>query len=306
MIKTPVNAWVVGPDTGNRRPDGLPDRIQGDTVKIPIRTRRSLSVWALVLANLIPVAGVLFLGWSAANVVLLYWAENLIVGFYGLLRIAAMPVESPVEHLGKVFMIPFFTLHFGGFCAVHGLFLMILLGAGGEAEPIFPNTSWPGPLVFMQLLVSVVVHLWKTRPPEMTIPLIALFASHGISFFENYVFGDERRSAGGKDQMARPYRRIVITHITILAGAVPVMAFGAPVALLAVLVAMKLAFDLYHHIKSHRRNSAGTDAGGERDGARRGPGRPMIRDLIRILNSRSAERREPDAPEAGRQKVKQD
>ena len=64
--------------------------------------------------------------------------------------------------------------------------------------------------------------------------------------------GGEYRAARGKDQMARPYKRIVITHITILAGAVPVLAFGAPVALLLVLVALKLALDLYHHIKSHR------------------------------------------------------
>jgi hypothetical protein len=265
-----------------------------------------LSVWALIVTNLIPLAGVLFLGWDAANVVLLYWAENLIIGFYGLLRIAAMPVESPVEHLAKVFMIPFFTLHFGAFCAVHGLFLMLLLGAGTEAERVFPNLSWPGPLVFMQLLVSIVVHLWRTRPAEMTLPLIALFASHGISFFENYVFGGEYRAARGKDQMARPYKRIVITHVTILAGAVPVVVFGAPVALLLVLIVVKLAFDLYHHIKSHRRKSAKMEAGAEQGGSGREPCRPTISELIRILNSRSGPRRESEATQDDRQKVKQD
>lgn len=226
------------------------------------QNRGRLSVCALILANLIPMAGVLLMGWSAANVVLLYWAENLIVGFYALLRIAALPVENPVDHLAKVFMIPFFALHFGGFCAVHGLFLMFLLGAGGQAEPVFPSISWPGPLAFMQLLISVVVHLWRTRPAEMPLPLIALFASHGISFFENFIFAGERRTARGKDQMARPYRRIVITHITILAGAVPVMVFGAPVALLAVLIAVKLASDVYHHARSHRRERPRESAGG--------------------------------------------
>jgi len=307
MIETPVNARGVEPDIGIRRPAGPPlTAYWGATLEILRRNTGTLSIWALILANLIPIGGVLFLGWSAANVVLLYWAENLIVGFYGLLRIAAMPVESPIEHLGKVIMIPFFTLHFGGFCAMHGLFLMLLLGAGGESEPIFPHTSWPGPFVLIQLLVSVVAHLWRTRPAEMTLPLIALFASHGVSFFENYVVGDERRSARGKEQMARPYKRIVITHVAILAGALPVMAFGAPVALLAVLVAMKLAFDLHHHIKSHRRKSAKMEDGGEQGGSRREPGRPTISELIRILNSRSVSRREPDTTHDDRQKVKQD
>jgi len=268
--------------------------------------RGALSVWALIVTNLIPIGGVLFLGWDAANVVLLYWAENLIIGFYGLLRIAAMSVESPIEHLGKVFMIPFFTLHFGGFCAVHGLFLMLLLGAGGEPEPVFQSLSWPGPLVFMQLLISVVAHLWRTRPPEMTLPLIALFASHGISFFENYVMGGEYRAARGKDQMARPYKRIVITHITILAGAVPVLAFGAPVALLLVLVALKLAFDLYHHIKSHRPVKGGVKANIRGGGPGGEPDRYGMAELIRLLNSRSLARSESGATEAGREKVKQD
>ena len=124
-----------------------------------------LSVWALIVTNLIPIGGVIFLGWNAATVVLLYLAENLVIGFYGLLRIATMPMERPSDHLAKAFLIPFFTLHFGGFCAVHGLFLMLLMGAGTGAESVFPALSWPGPLVFLQLLVAVVVHLWRTRPP---------------------------------------------------------------------------------------------------------------------------------------------
>jgi hypothetical protein len=39
------------------------------------------SVWALIAANLVPLGGVLFAGWSAFEVVFLYWLENLIIGF---------------------------------------------------------------------------------------------------------------------------------------------------------------------------------------------------------------------------------
>lgn len=300
-----INATRMPPDIKTRR---AARALHGHTegrLNIIARHKGRLSVLALVLANLIPIGGVLFLGWSAANIVLLYWAENLIVGFYAILRIAAMPVESPLEHLGKVFMIPFFILHFGGFCAAHGLFLMFLLGAGGEAEPVFPHINWPGPLVFMQLLVSIVVHLWRTRPPEMTLPLIVLFASHGISFVENYLCRGEYRAAGSKDQMARPYKRVVITHIAILAGAVPVMALGAPAALLIVLMTVKLAFDLFHHLKSHRAARSASGIGTKRGGVGKEPGRFGIGEIIRILNSRGESLREPRVRDADREKVKQ-
>ena len=36
----------------------------------------SFSIQALVLANIMPLIGVLFFGWDAAVIVLLYWTEN--------------------------------------------------------------------------------------------------------------------------------------------------------------------------------------------------------------------------------------
>ena len=41
---------------------------------------------ALVLANLIPLAGVLFLGWSVWQILIIYWLENGIVGFFNVLK----------------------------------------------------------------------------------------------------------------------------------------------------------------------------------------------------------------------------
>ena len=41
-----------------------------------------LAVVSLVLANLVPLAGVFAFHWDAAMIILLYWVENLVVGFY--------------------------------------------------------------------------------------------------------------------------------------------------------------------------------------------------------------------------------
>ncbi|MBW2485930.1 MAG: hypothetical protein JRE72_00795, partial [Deltaproteobacteria bacterium] len=74
--------------------------------------KASLSITALTIANLIPLIGVVFLGWDAAAIVLLYWIENLIVGFFNILRMLLVKVESRSKQFQKLFMIPFFCVHF--------------------------------------------------------------------------------------------------------------------------------------------------------------------------------------------------
>ena len=52
----------------------------------------SLSTQALTVANLLPLIGVVFLGWDAAAIVLLYWIENLIIGLFNVLRMILVKV----------------------------------------------------------------------------------------------------------------------------------------------------------------------------------------------------------------------
>ena len=40
------------------------------------------SLATLVAANLLPLAGVVFFGWDAGVILVLYWAENLVVGSF--------------------------------------------------------------------------------------------------------------------------------------------------------------------------------------------------------------------------------
>jgi hypothetical protein len=51
------------------------------------RTATSRSAILLLLANLIPLVGVLFFGWSLLTILVLYWVENGIVGFWNVPKI---------------------------------------------------------------------------------------------------------------------------------------------------------------------------------------------------------------------------
>lgn len=225
--------------------------------------RPTLSLVALVAANLVPLAGVLFFGWDAAMILLLYWSENLVIGAINVIKMILVRPESRGGWAGKLFMIPFFCIHFGGFCAAHGLFLLMLLGLGGEQamNPTSAGTAWPGPLIFVQLLVGVVTHAWNVRPEGSTWPLIALAIGHGISFFQNYLGKREYETLTLGKLMGAPYGRIAVLQVAILAGAAPILAMHSPVPMLGALVVLKIVMDVGLHARSHRdgREPSGTD-----------------------------------------------
>ncbi len=236
------------------RPDGPPagglQRLLSGRLRAP---GLDLSVAALILANLAPLAGALFLGWDARVVVVLYWMENLVVGFYAILKMALARVPKPSEHLKKLLLIPFFCVHFGIFCTVHGMFLVVLLRVGGEPGPPFPH-GFP--------LFWVLSQLWESLPSGMLWCVAGLVVSHGISFVQNYLLGREYATLTPDRAMVQPYGRIVLMHVTILAGAAPVILLGSPVPLLSILVLLKTAVDVLLHAYSHRLAGAGAVTAG--------------------------------------------
>ncbi len=212
-----------------------------------IRDWLSLSGIVLALTNLIPLGGVLLLFWDVFPVVFLYWFENVIVGFYNVLRmIWARPDDlgrwlgKVGRWLGKVFMVPFFIVHYGMFTAIHGLFVFVLFGGGFSANEA----------INIELVLRVI------QEYGIEFAALALVLSHGFSFVWNYIQGGEYRRVKLEALMHRPYTRIVVLHLTVLFGGFLVMAAGSPVAGLLLLVALKTGVDLRAHAKEHQKLKA--------------------------------------------------
>ncbi len=193
--------------------------------------------WILVAANLLPIFGVLFLGWDIHAALVLFWSENLVTGLFAVLRIALAKGELPM----KIFLIPFFLFHFGMFTAVHGIFVAFLV-AGPEQGLTDPFAT----------LSSLLLTVWPG--------VAALLASHGVSFWMNYVRGGERFTTSPDKEMLRPYNRVVILHVTIIAAAFLLAALGSlnakPSGFAAqvpalVLVIMKILVDAASHHRIH-------------------------------------------------------
>lgn len=206
--------------------------------------RRSISLLLLVLVNILPLLGVLLLDWGVVALMVLYWSENLVLGFYTLLK---MLVTSGWRGLG---LGVFFSIHYGGFCAGHGMFILVML-VNDDFDPM-PGDPWPLFLVFPQLLVNVVREVLSFAPPAWLLAFAALFLSHGVSFVMNFLLAGEKDQLQAKQLMTAPYGRIVVLHVAIIIGGMGVMALGQPVAMLLVLVLLKLAVDVKLHLREHR------------------------------------------------------
>ena len=83
--------------------------------------------------------------------------------------------------------------------------------------------------------------------------MLGLFASHGISYWKNFLEGAEYKRVTANDLMMRPYGRMVVMHVTIILGGWAVGAAGTPVAALAVLVVLKIGMDLIGHLRERKR-----------------------------------------------------
>jgi len=218
-----------------------------------------VAIALLVVANLVPLAGVLFLDWDLATIVALYWVENGVIGAFALARMAtaegvevdpgavtingrAVPraqLENPAT--ARLVLMPFFLVHYGMFWFVHGVFV------------------WFGlPQMWAQMGAG-------TGPPHLStiawaIPVLVL--SHGASFLFNWLWGGERRTSSPAREMAAPYGRVIILHVTIVLGAFAVAAIGAPIGALVIMVVLKTVADLGAHLAERERADTRARTGG--------------------------------------------
>ena len=209
--------------------------------------RFDLPQLALLLANLVPLFGVLWFGWDVGSIVVLYWAENLIVGAFTVLKMLS------AGGVHALFLIAFFCLHYGGFCAIHGMFVLKLTGFAGLGQADSVTYTWPGPLVLIEKFFVLSQQILAAAPDQFLWACLALLISHGASFLLLFIGQQEFRHTTVNKLMTSPYRRIAVLHIAVIAGGFLVKQLGSPLGLLLALVALKTGMDIMLHIRSHQK-----------------------------------------------------
>ena len=211
----------------------------------------------LIVANLVPLGGVLWLGWEVFDILLLYWTESVIIGVINVLRMISsqssnilsglipstrrqdmtaaleqVNLQLPMQAI-KFFIIPFFVVHYGLFCYGH---LSAVVGFFGNRTS---NTS-------------VTTSIPDISNTTFWIAVGAIAASHLYSYLNNFLGKGEYKRVGLGTLMHRPYGRIIVMHLSIIFGAGGAMMLGNPLPVLLALIIGKTVLDVRMHNKERR------------------------------------------------------
>lgn len=222
---------------------------------------------SVAVANLAPLAGVLFFGWSVGLVLVLYWLESGVVLLFTLLAglVASEPsdtsndqlilhglVESdrrlelgsggPAIWVRNVPVVLTMALIFGIFWVVHGAFVGVfvaVLGAGDLA------VDW---------------WLW--------LALLSVVLGQAEEVYSEQVVDRQYQTTSAKDQITGIFGRTIVLHVTLVLGGFLLfgalaVAPGGGAALLALFVALKAPYEFALRVrrreKKERRDQSAVD-----------------------------------------------
>ncbi|MEZ5960322.1 MAG: DUF6498-containing protein [Hyphomonadaceae bacterium] len=216
-------------------------------LKVPFDRSKAWPLGLVVGLNLIPVIGVLFWGWSAFALIVLYWLENLVIGVRTLASmIANAAVTGGVNWLGALFFGAFFTLHYGLFCFGHGIFVMALFGGSFYGDSIID-------------LGGAVTALFATQT-NLAIGFASIVAWQVVQFIR-FIVGGEVRRTNVIELMGAPYPRIIVLHISIIVGGFVLALLNQPVAGILVLALVKMGYDIADVLRDPKPTSQAADGG---------------------------------------------
>ena len=194
-----------------------------------------LSTLWIVLTNLVPVACVLLFGWKAAVLLILYWSENLIIGAAYAVRIFSSGMAwGRGGQMLTLFLVPFFIVHYGMFCFVHGIFVMLITTIGGGTT-LMPAMSIPE-------LYARVETLTRTEA-GFALSLLTIAAFQTGDLVGWMMRGGPART-NPMTLVFEPYSRIVVLHLGIMGGTVVIIILGQPIWALLALATMKTLVEL--------------------------------------------------------------
>jgi hypothetical protein len=146
------------------------------------------SSWALVAANLLPLAGAVWLHWPIKEFMLLYWLECIVVALLTVVRWAICMVTTGnlmvVARLSALlFLGPLLVFALGTFCFVYGLFVVRIF---------FPTPSaraWGFVDRLFDPLVSALVD-----QPMLMLAVASIAFGHVYSFICDFLLTKEYRN----------------------------------------------------------------------------------------------------------------
>ena len=198
-------------------------------------TRNKWSILVLIIANMMPLTGVLLCGAKLSDILFLYWLENLIIGFYNVLKLIKISGSSYVNAARN--FVPYF---FGILLAQLILILMLFHPDAPYLQAV------PG-----NIFSAVLPRLIKDATPWTFIFAGGFALSHGFSYWHNFLGKKEYERIDPEDQAAAPYKRVFVLAITVIVAGVCLEQVGSPIGGLVLMILLKTVLDIHSHNQEH-------------------------------------------------------
>lgn len=190
----------------------------------------------LIIANLVPVYGVWFEGWSAVEAFIVYALETMIIGIITIMKMLVATFfrgkdtwynEGSSQQVSGLFFIFFFIVHFG-------LFALVQTTIFSQAADI----TAPG-----KGMMHFFFHWYEYINKDIGIMLIALGIGHLAKNFIPFIITGQYKTVSMMLLMFQPYGRIFIQQFTVILGSM-FLSFGFGKGFILVFALAKTFFEI--------------------------------------------------------------
>lgn len=200
-----------------------------------LKTPKSLgsTIVVIIIVNLLPIFGVIYLHWSVSDVVLLYIFETFIIGVFNIFKIILAGTDKKGPNCANFFMAGFFTVHYNIFIAIQFFFILDLISG------LEKNTGTQDTAVFEIVPGLTMVGL----------AYLSVFLGQLFTFIKNFVITKEYQYSEPGFQMVMPYIRVFVQQFLAIGGGYFLASSGnKSMTLLVLLVVAKTVFDFLGHL----------------------------------------------------------
>lgn len=197
----------------------------------------TISDYFLIIANLIPVYGVWFEGWNAAQIFLVFCLETVIIGIFNVIKMGCVTLfvkprdvwnsNGGITMMSGLFFIIFFIVHYGFFVFIQ---TQIFFSVSG----LIKNNSIFGSY---RDIPKVLGHDGKL--------LLLIFITYYTlqTLYDFFLSGKYKKVSMG-ELMFQPYGRIFIQQFVVIVGSM-FLTMGFNKIFILILVIVKLGFELF-------------------------------------------------------------
>ncbi|MCU4739912.1 DUF6498-containing protein [Natronoglomus mannanivorans] len=214
------------------------------------RTDSRMAVVGLVLANLVPLVGVVGFGWTLHSILVIYWLESGVLGAAYVAKIRRAEGEDDPDELPE--------WEFSGFGESETKSLADLVGTSNRRIVSqfvrYYLVFWLFHGVFVLYgLPNEYPSLEVASPSVVAVAAVGFTVSHAVSYRINYLGAREYERNGPVALMGEPLHRSFVLHVTIVFAGIPIELAGSPAGAVGLLVVLKTYFDLEAHRREHER-----------------------------------------------------